>query len=61
MAASRRVLAAATDDCCAEGWNPKMIGLRAFVQISDLNIVVEVGLVTGVTPATMPTGSATST
>ena len=60
-AASRRIFAAATDDCCADGWNPKMIGLRAFAQINDLNMVVDVGFVTGVTPATIPTGSATST
>ena len=37
------------------------MGLRALAQIRDLNMVVEVGLVTGVTPATTPTGSATST
>ena len=60
-AASRITRAASTEDFCALGWNPKMMGLRVFIQISDLNRVVEVGLVTGVTPATTPTGSATST
>ena len=60
-AASRRMRAAAEEDFWAEGWKPKMMGLRALIHIRALNIVVEVGLVTGVTPATIPTGSATST
>ena len=36
------------------------MGFLVLAHINDLNIVVEVGLVTGVTPATTPTGSATS-
>ena len=35
-----------------------MIGFRVLMAISALKIVVEVGLVTGVTPAMTPTGSA---
>ncbi len=38
----------------------KMIGLRVLIEISALNIVVDVGFVTGVTPAITPTGSAIS-
>ena len=38
-----------------------MIGLRVLAQIIDLNIAVDVGFVVGVTPATIPTGSAIST
>ena len=38
-----------------------MIGLRVFSASSALKMVVEVGLVTGVIPATTPTGSAIST
>ena len=45
---------------CAAGWKANTIGLRVFSAISDLKIVVEVGLVTGVTPQTTPTGSAIS-
>ena len=37
------------------------MGHRALAEIMALNMVVEVGLVTGVTPATMPTGSAICT
>ena len=37
-----------------------MMGLRALRLIMHLKMVVEVGLVTGVTPATTPTGSAIS-
>ena len=36
------------------------MGFLVLAQIMDLNMAVEVGLVTGVTPATMPTGSAIS-
>ncbi len=61
IAASRTIRAAATDDSWAEGWKAKMIGLRVFSAISDLKIAVDVGLVTGVTPQTTPTGSAIST
>ena len=60
-AASYRTFAASTEHCCAEGWKPKITGLRDFMQIKDLNIVVEVGFVTGVAAATTPTGSAIST
>ena len=60
MAASRTILAAATEQFWAPGWKPKMIGQRVFNAIRDLKMAVEVGLVTGVTPATTPTGSATS-
>ena len=35
------------------------MGLRVFMDIKALNMVVEVGLVTGVTPTITPTGSAT--
>ena len=59
-AASRTTRAAATDDSCALGWNAKTIGLRVLSAMSDLKIVVEVGLVTGVTPQMTPTGSAIS-
>ena len=58
-AASYMTLAAATEHFCAFGWKAKMMGLRVFRQISDLKIAVLVGLVTGVMPATTPTGSAT--
>ena len=60
MAASRTTRAAATEDCWALGWKPKMMGLRVLSAMSDLKIAVEVGLVTGVMPATTPTGSAIS-
>ena len=43
-----------------DGWNPKIITFLVFADIIDLNIVVEVGLVTGVTPAIIPIGSAIS-
>ena len=59
-AASRTILAAATELRWADGWNPKMIGLRVFSAMSDLKMVVEVGLVTGVMPQMTPTGSAIS-
>ena len=60
MAASRTMRAASAEHFWANGWKPKTIGQRVFSAISDLKIAVEVGLVTGVTPATTPTGSATS-
>ena len=59
-AASRTTRAAATDELCALGWNAKMIGLRVLSAMSALKIVVDVGLVTGVTPQITPTGSAIS-
>ena len=59
-AASRTILAAATELRWADGWKPKMIGLRVFSAMSDLKMVVEVGLVTGVMPQMTPTGSAIS-
>src|SRR5574340_90640 len=60
-AASSTICAAAADDCCADGWKAKMIGLRVLIAIIDLKIVVDVGLVVGVTPQITPTGSAIST
>ena len=59
MAASYNVLAASLEHCCELGWKPKIIGFLVLIQVIHLNIVVEVGFVTGVTPATIPTGSAT--
>ena len=59
-AASRTMRAAATEHCCALGWNAKMIGLRVFREMRALKIAVDVGLVTGVMPAITPTGSAIS-
>lgn len=60
MAASRTMRAASTELFCAPGWKPKTIGQRVLRAMSDLKMAVDVGLVTGVTPATTPTGSATS-
>ena len=60
-AASYTRRAASAEHFCADGWKPKMMGLRVFTAIRLLNSVVEVGLVVGVTPAITPTGSATST
>ncbi len=60
-AASRTIFAAATELAWADGWKAKMIGLRVFSAMSDLKIAVEVGLVTGVSAQTTPTGSAIST
>ena len=60
-AASYTTRAASTEHFCAEGWNAKTMGLRVFTAIRLLNMVVEVGLVVGVTPQITPTGSATST
>ena len=59
-AAFNTVLAASILHFWADGWNPKIIGFLVFTAINDLNIVVDVGLVTGVTPAIIPTGSATN-
>jgi hypothetical protein len=59
-AASRMTIAAAFEDSWAFGWKAKMIGLRVLMQIKDLKMTVEVGLVTGVMPQTTPTGSAIS-
>ncbi|MNV90001.1 hypothetical protein D3C71_1843420 [compost metagenome] len=58
-AASSNTLVAADEHFCADGWKAKMIGFRVLAAIKDLNMAVEVGLVTGVTPAITPTGSAT--
>ena len=60
-AASLNNFAASTLHFCADGWNPKTITFLVLAEIIDLNIVVEVGFVTGVTPAIMPIGSAIST
>src|SRR5574344_2815229 len=59
-AASFITIAAALELCWAFGWKAKMIGFRVLMQIKDLKMTVEVGLVTGVIPATTPTGSAIS-
>ena len=59
-AASRTILAAATEQFCADGWKPKTMGLRVFSAMSDLKIAVEVGFVTGVRAQMTPTGSAIS-
>ncbi len=60
MAASRTIRAASAEHFCADGWKAKTIGLRVFKAIIALKIVVDVGLVVGVTPQTTPTGSAIS-
>ena len=44
----------------APGWNPKIIGFLVLAQIKALKMTVEVGFVTGVTPAITPKGSAIS-
>ncbi len=59
-AASRITAAAAAEHSWALGWKANTIGLRVMIEIRHLNMTVEVGLVTGVTPATTPTGSAIS-
>ena len=60
-ASSRMTSNARAEDFWAPGWKAKMIGLRVLMAISDLNMVVEVGFVTGVTPAITPIGSAIDT
>ena len=60
IAASLKYVAACTLHFWADGWNPNTITFLVFAAIIDLNIVVEVGFVTGVTPAIIPTGSAIS-
>ena len=60
-AASLNILAASVLHFWLDGWNPNIITFLVFADIIDLNIVVEVGFVTGVTPAIIPTGSAIST
>ncbi len=44
----------------ARGWGLKTTALRPLTEIMALNMTVEVGLVVGITPATTPTGVATS-
>ena len=61
IAASLKISAARTEHFCADGWNPNIITFLVFAAIIDLNIVVDVGFVTGVTPAITPIGSAIST
>lgn len=51
MAASRTMRAASEEHFSAFGWKLKMIGFLVFMAMIDLNIVVDVGFVTGVTPA----------
>ena len=58
IAASRTIRAACLEHSFAAGWKLKIIGLRVFKQINDLNTVVDVGLVVGTIPQTTPTGSA---
>ena len=60
IAASRTTRAASAELFCADGWKPKMMGLRVFSASSDLKIAVEVGFVTGVSAQMTPTGSAIS-
>jgi len=57
-AASYTMRAASAEHFCADGWKPKMMGLRVFTAIRLLNSVVEVGLVVGITAAITPRGSA---
>ncbi len=59
-AASRTMRAAAVLHTCAEGWKANTTGLRVFSASSALKRVVDVGLVTGVTAQSTPTGSAIS-
>ena len=59
-AASYTIRAASDEHFCAFGWNAKIIGFLVFNASKLLKIAVEVGFVTGVKPATTPTGSATS-
>ncbi len=61
MAASRTIRADSALHRWAEGWKAKTTGLRVLSAIRALKMVVEVGLVTGVTAASTPTGSAIST
>jgi|tagenome__1003787_1003787.scaffolds.fasta_scaffold20957916_2 hypothetical protein len=61
IAASRTIRADSAEHFCAAGWKANTMGLRVLSASSALKIVVEVGLVTGVMPATTPTGSAIST
>ncbi len=51
-------LAVSTQHFWACGWKPKMMVFLLFMAIIALKITVEVGLVTGVTPAMAPIGSA---
>ena len=44
----------------AEGWGDTISALPALTEISALKMVVLVGLVLGTSPATTPTGMATS-
>ena len=57
-AASSMIWAAAALHFCALGWKARMITLRPLSEMRALNMVVEVGLVVGVTAATIPNGSA---
>src|SRR5664279_1567306 len=54
IAASRTTRAASAEDCCADGWKAKTIGLRVFSEIRLLKMAVEVGLVTGCLLYTSP-------
>ena len=55
---SRTILAASTVHLFARGCGEKMMAFLVFRARRDLNIVVEVGLVTGTIPAIIPIGSA---
>ena len=58
IAASRIISPVFTQLFCACGWKPKIIAFLVFKASIALKITVEVGLVTGVTPAITPLGSA---
>ncbi len=59
-AASCITRAASPLERTARGCGASTIALRVFAEISDLNSTVEVGFVTGTSPAITPTGSAIS-
>ncbi len=58
-AASRTMRAASMVHLPARGCGEMMMALRVFRQTRHLKMAVEVGLVVGMTAATMPMGSAT--
>ncbi len=60
-AASSTTCAAASEASAARGWGARTTALRALTEMRDLKNTVETGFVVGTSPATTPTGSATST
>ena len=58
-AASRTMRAASAVQALARGCGEIRMALRVFSAMRHLKIAVEVGLVVGMTAATMPMGSAT--